>query len=1008
MGAAISTWREELAFLGSDPEESALAAAAEKGLWLAPDGTPGPLAVMCCGLGSTWPHMGRELYDNFPVCRNAMDEVATLADWDILSLMDEADADIINQTRKQIPYLFLLEFAQWRQFTALGLAPALMSGHSLGELIGLCLTGALPLDAAWHLLDTRASHMNALEEKSANNSGMLAISAEWPVIENVLAKYPEVKIANINTPRQYVLGGPRSSLLEARKNLRRQRIPAIMLNMGIAFHHPGMRILRDMSLRRLSALSFQAPPIPMFSSVTASLYPGDIPGLLNQMTDLDENTVDWPASLKAMTGNYGIATFLELGPQSTLQSLTRENLPAAVCISTNRKGHEAESMRQAIARLFSLGYLPKALTSPAPGQPLAPRKAVDTQEDAQKEDLSPEASEIIRIIAEASGLSADAVRLDMDLRRDLALRSSRFPGLLQAAEQRLGREIELENLLDVTTVGDLARLFLQDQPLRKSRDIHKNPASPFGSLPMFFKEGPWIRYVWKPGDVQPDPAPLDPQNIGWPLKPGDIIPVFSADDFIFKEICAALAPRDITPAVPEELLSSLPLDLRKKAIPLLCPGWPDRETVTKTLNGLAGKHEAIDEVIFIPPLDSPEAFAPPENMLRVAILQRFTAANENQAKSAWQMARNAMKNLESAPQARFIALLDAPVNPLDPNLRPDNLAAELLTGNAKNALWINSGIKTDWRQPPGRFQKASAAFTTIWPASEAAPGPGIFLGECQFSTFANPALAQHTNINASAHIPHGQLLNPLALAANPLFPGMKLQCLADVSFFQQPGIEPGLTRECRIEAKAGQILSQEGQSVRLCPANLSCRAIRPNGRAKNSWLPVVSSTLVYSGCQVPLRPVWKNPPKTPSTGSDHEKFYAECQIPETWRLLESLSASPGDGDNAFQARFIYKDTVIAGIKDWEYKNLFHTLDCVIQAAHAIAWSQTGENWRLADIGYIRFAPENVSRQPAGLICRLAITWRSAAIFRFDAQVENGNLLMTVNHLEFVPGKTIIN
>lgn len=50
----------------------------------------------------------------------AMDRIAAVAGWDVLSLMDETDLEKIGLTRWQQPYLFLLEFAQWSQFLSLG------------------------------------------------------------------------------------------------------------------------------------------------------------------------------------------------------------------------------------------------------------------------------------------------------------------------------------------------------------------------------------------------------------------------------------------------------------------------------------------------------------------------------------------------------------------------------------------------------------------------------------------------------------------------------------------------------------------------------------------------------------------------------------------------------------------------------------------------------------------------------------------------------------------------
>ena len=61
IGAVNPAWRQELLTLPANPDAEALARLEARGLWIAPeraDGPP-PLAVMCCGLGSVWPGMGR-------------------------------------------------------------------------------------------------------------------------------------------------------------------------------------------------------------------------------------------------------------------------------------------------------------------------------------------------------------------------------------------------------------------------------------------------------------------------------------------------------------------------------------------------------------------------------------------------------------------------------------------------------------------------------------------------------------------------------------------------------------------------------------------------------------------------------------------------------------------------------------------------------------------------------------------------------------------------------------
>ncbi len=63
---------------------------------------------------------------------------------------------------------------------------------------------------------------------------------------------------------------------------------------------------------------------------------------------------------------------------------------------------------------------------------------------------------VIRIIMDATGYERDEIEPDMDLRQDLAIRSSRLPVIMDAAERDFGITIKLEDFLEVRTVQDLA------------------------------------------------------------------------------------------------------------------------------------------------------------------------------------------------------------------------------------------------------------------------------------------------------------------------------------------------------------------------------------------------------------------------------------------------------------------------------------------------------------------------------------------------------------------------
>ena len=58
---------------------------------------------------------------------------------------------------------------------------------------------------------------------------------------------------------------------------------------------------------------------------------------------------------------------------------------------------------------------------------------------------------------DATGFNRDEIQPDMDIKRDLSIRSSRLPVIMDGAERQFGITIELEDFIDVHTVRDIAQ-----------------------------------------------------------------------------------------------------------------------------------------------------------------------------------------------------------------------------------------------------------------------------------------------------------------------------------------------------------------------------------------------------------------------------------------------------------------------------------------------------------------------------------------------------------------------
>ncbi len=1002
-------WRQELLGLGASPDAAAVSALEARGLWLAPAVDAPPLAVMCCGLGSVWPGMGRELYDNFPAARAAMERIAAVADWDVLALMDETDMEKISLTRWQIPYLFLLEYAQWSQFVSLGLAPALLCGHSLGELIALCFAGIYEPEVAWYILDTRAAHMAELEAKATRETGMMAVHADTGVIEEARKTWPALYVSNYNTPQQFILSGPREALLEARKSMRKRRIPAIMLNVSLAFHHPSMRVLRDLSLRRLNALEMHAPRLPMLSDITTGFYPQDQPSICRYITDLDENSVRWVEGVRAMWERDGIRHFLELGPQDTLCGLVGDIEPRALCLSAGRKGRETEALRQACARLYALGHLPRPAIragaaavkggAPSPSVPAASSEAAPS--GAPRAATAPvsgpaswQMAIVLDVLAKASGRPLNDLRPDMDLRYDLALRSSRFPLIIQEAERRLGLSVNFEDLLQVATIGDLARALTGTRAGTQTGTGREDGTS--ASVPgrehapeyaQRRLRAPLCRFASRAngadgGDV-PAPLVLDPCGQGLPLRRGDVLALCVFDPDILPGLLSGIAPLGCTLALPGDLLEACaPLAkagarLTPLAISAAGEGkTPDAESLRAAFSRLAGEEGRVDGVFFAPaPGDAAASPALLEDCLRPALSHglRYAAcfsrplltpgAVETALADGGPLAdRLAGLAREGGFACRAVVLLDDGRG-TGPNEPGDMLARELLRGDSERVVWARESALCPGRAPRGpRLAERPEFFPLVFPDPQPPlrPTATLFQGACQFSRFADPALAVHGGSEGNAvgavapWLPVSRTLQALLEGSRLLLPWLAVTGLSDVRFHEPPLLPPGVTRECRLKVEARPWLMHDRVMTRMCRADLTVRELTENGRRTDHYAPVAGGMVLLAAASGEVPPLW--PAAGPDAAcraaveKDGEReesavFYDALGLAAPWRLLSGFTALPG---GMYRAALPLPEAPIAPEGNWGYTDCLHMVEGIVQAA-SLALARQGAGTRRSGV-----------------------------------------------------------
>ncbi|HYD40902.1 MAG TPA: SDR family NAD(P)-dependent oxidoreductase [Anaeromyxobacter sp.] len=360
--------RAKLALVrAAGPSLEALAQLQPKGVFFdaAPPRDLSQVAVLFPGQGAQYPDMLAELRGRFGAARNvharADQRWQALAGTSVTALIDSAGdrkaaEERLRQTVHTHPAVVTASLASFAVLEQMGLRPARMIGHSLGEFTALLAAGRLSLADGLALVHARGSALGNVPADRAG--GMLALPMGAAEARKLIedANLP-LTVANLNGPRQTIASGDEAAIAALAEKAAAAGIRAVKVNVSRAFHSPLMAGAQAAFAPALAEASFRPGRALVLAASTGAYYPDDAAEVVRTLGVQITSPVDFVGGIERLWAD-GARVFVEVGPSSILSSQTKEILadrPAVVLASDSKQGDSSEAFLRLVCQLHVAG-----------------------------------------------------------------------------------------------------------------------------------------------------------------------------------------------------------------------------------------------------------------------------------------------------------------------------------------------------------------------------------------------------------------------------------------------------------------------------------------------------------------------------------------------------------------------------------------------------------------------------------------------------------------------------
>ena len=277
-----------------------------------------------------------DAWGDHPVVARTLQEASDALGENLTTLIHEGPKEALALTTNTQPVMLVAGVAAYRVWMAeVGVAPAVVAGHSLGEYTALVAAGVLTLAQATPLVRLRAQAMqDAVPVGVGAMAAILGMDAVRvaalcaEVTQGFGAGSAEVvEAANFNDPAQTVISGSKVAVDRACELLKAQGAKrALLLPVSAPFHSSLMLPAALRLKERLAEVVFAAPHVDLVNNIDVAVEV-DTGRIRDALYRQAFGPVRWVETVQSIKGR-GIAHVVECGPGKVLAGMVKRIDPS--------------------------------------------------------------------------------------------------------------------------------------------------------------------------------------------------------------------------------------------------------------------------------------------------------------------------------------------------------------------------------------------------------------------------------------------------------------------------------------------------------------------------------------------------------------------------------------------------------------------------------------------------------------------------------------------------------